>query len=304
VPGQDSSISVFVPEGFSEDQAQLMEAILIDPDFIPTLDIEIAAGRNFSDEFGTDKTDAVIINETAAKKFGWDNPIGKIIKIPGDRPPEGQSVPWESRTVIGVVKDFHSSSLHKVIMPQLFGYMPDRLDTLAIRINPENTSGTLDMIREKWKGIDPLRPLEYFFLDDSFDRQYRADERLSDIFSSFTMFAIFIACLGLFGMASFTAEQRTKEIGIRKVLGATVAGVVVLLSKTFLKLVIIANVIAWPVAYFAMKNWLKNFAYQTSINVWVFLMTGALALAITLLTVSYQSIRAALSNPADAIKYE
>jgi len=299
VPGQNADVSVFVPEGFADDQSQIMERINFDADCIPTLGVGVIEGRNFSREFGTDSTEAVIINETAARKFGWDEPLGKIIKIP-----TSAELEWEPRTVIGVVKDFHLSSLHKVIGPLLITNNPDYKNMISIKILEENTESTLTMIRDKWKDIDPLRPLDYFFLDESFDSQYMAEERLSDIFSSFTTFAIFIACLGLFGMASFMAEQRTKEIGIRKVFGASVPGIIFLLSKNFAKLVLIANLIAWPIAFLSMRNWLQDFAYQTSINIWIFLLTGALALTIALLTVSYQSIKAALSAPIEAIKYE
>jgi putative ABC transport system permease protein len=211
---------------------------------------------------------------------------------------------WETLTVVGVIKDFHRTSLHSVIAPQIISNDSSGFDELAIRFNPENADTTLTLIREKWREVDPTRPVDFLYLDGLIDRQYGAEERLSDIFSAFSVFAVFIACLGLFGMASFAAEQRTKEIGIRKVLGASVPGIVVLLSKDFLKLIVVANIIAWPLAYFGMNRWLQNFAYKSGIGVWVFLLTGILAVGIALATVSYQSIKAALLNPVDAIKYE
>jgi len=299
VPGEYPDYLPCIPEGYSEKQTQIMERINVDHDFIPTLGMEIAAGRNFSTEFKTDREEALIINETAAKKFGWENPIGKTISSPGEHPLE-----WEKRRIIGVVKDFHLASLHKAIAPLFISNTPGYLNSIAIRIRPENSKHTISLLREKWREIDPDRPLDYYFLDDSLDRQYQAEERLSDIVASFAVLAIFIACLGLFGMASFTAEQRTKEIGIRKVLGASVPGVVTLLSKDFLKIVVIANVIAWPMAYFVMKKWLQGFAYRTNIELGVFILTGFLALAIALITVSYQAIRAALANPVDSLRYE
>jgi len=204
--------------------------------------------------------------------------------------------------VVGVMEDYHLASLHKVIAPQIVYAAPGR--DLTLRIRSENISATLDLLREKWEEVDPGQPLDYVFLEDAFDGQYRAEERLSEIISSFTLVAISIACLGLFGMASFTAERRTKEIGIRKVLGASAAGVVALLSTNFLKLVVIANLAAWPLAYFSMNLWLENFAYRTGMPLWIFLLTGAAALAIALLTVSTQALRAALSDPVRAIKYE
>jgi putative ABC transport system permease protein len=299
VPGQEPSVQPFVPEGYTEKQAQLMESFSVGHDFFLTLGMEIVKGRNFSPEFGTDSSTAVIINETAAKRYNLEDPIGKTIRAPGDEVGK-----WETYTVVGVVKDFHRTSLHSVIAPQFISNDTSNFDTLAIRIHPENADTTLRLLREKWKDVDPIRPFEFLYLDAMIDRLYGAEERLSDIFSSFSMFAIFIACLGLFGMASFAAEQRTKEIGIRKVLGASVPGVVVLLSKDFLKLIVVANVIAWPLAYFGMNKWMQNFAYKARIGVWVFVLTGILALGIALATVSYQSIKAAFLNPVDAIKYE
>jgi putative ABC transport system permease protein len=299
VPGEFPDTQPFVPEGFTEKQAQIMESINVDHDFIPTLGIEIVDGRNFSAEFKTDREEAAIINETAAKKFGWDNPVGKTIKAPTSIPFE-----WGTRRIIGVVKDFHLASLHKAIGPLYLNNGPGYLNSMVIKISPKNSGHTIDMLREKWRGIHPNRPFDYFFLGDSFDSQYDAEERLSDLVASFAILAIFVACLGLFGMASFAAEQRTKEIGIRKVLGASVPGVVALISKDFLKIVGIANIVAWPMAYFVMKRWLQGFAYRTSIELGVFILTGFLALAIALITVSYQAIRAALANPVDSLRYE
>lgn len=301
VPGGQPNVSIFMPEGFADDESQIMEQYRVDEDFFPTLGIEIVQGRNFSKEFSTDPEESVIINQTAAEKFGWENPIGKTIRIPDDINDENEMI-FEARTVVGVIADFHLASLHKVIAPQIIDNRPG--GTLSLRLSPENTSSTLSRLKELWGVIDPGRPLDYFFLDESFDAQYRAEERLSGIFSSFTVFAILIACLGLFGMASYMAEQRTKEIGIRKVLGASIPGVVALLARDFVKLVLIANLVAWPLAYYFMSRWMQNFAYRAGIAPWIFFLTGLAAMTIALLTVSYQSIRAALSDPVRAIKYE
>jgi putative ABC transport system permease protein len=301
LPGQEPSVQPFVPEGYSEKQAQLMEIFWVDHDFFPTLGMEVVKGRNFSPEFGTDSSSAVIINETAARRYGWENPVGKTIRAPSDDDEIGK---WDTYTVVGVVKDFHRTSLHSIIAPQLIGNDPGRFDELVIRIAPDNSDITMDLLREKWKKIDPQRPLDFFFLDSLLDSQYRTEERLSDILSAFSVFAILIACLGLFGMASFAAEQRTKEIGIRKVLGASAPKIVALFSKDFLKLIIIANIIAWPLAYFGMHKWLQNFAYKTGINIWIFVFSGVVAMGIALATVSYQSIKAAFLDPIVAIKYE
>jgi len=300
LPGREANISPFVPEGFSATEAQLMKGIDIDHDFIPAMGITVTKGRNFSSEFGTDASDAIIINEAAARKFGWADPIGKKIEHFSGEEIEDRT----ARTVVGVIKDIHMSSLHNLIMPLYINNESDDLDNIAIRINSNNVSGTIENIRSKWRELYPNQTFDYYFLDESLATLYESEGRLSQIFSSFTLFAIFIACLGLFGMASFTAEQRTKEIGIRKVLGASVSGVVVLLAKDFLKLVLLANIIAWPIAYFAMKKWTQGFSYQAGIGIDMFVITGVLAAVIAMLTVSFQSIKAALSHPINAIKYE
>jgi len=256
--------------------------------------MEMASGRNFSPEFATDNTDALLINEAAADAIGWDKPLGK--KIQGYEP--------NPRTIIGVVKDFHFSSPHRKIAPLFISNRMDRLRAIFVRIKPVGIAAALDFLEKKWKKFDPARPFEYYFLDESFEQQYRADEKLSKIFSNFTFFAIFIACLGLLGLISYAAEQRTKEIGIRKTLGASVPNIVVLLSREFALMVLIANIIAWPTAYLALNKWLQNFAYKTEINPWIFVMSAFLALVIAILTISFQSVKAALANPVDSLKYE
>jgi putative ABC transport system permease protein len=298
VPGQTTYYNPFLPEGFTRDQMIWMGQLNVDSDFIPTMGIELLAGRNFSSELKTDQTRSVIINATAAKRFGWDDPVGKTI---GDL---SMDLAMFKRPVIGVVKDFHIESLHREIGPLLITNNPEWLNTSSIRISPQNIPDTLSFLSEKWKQHNPLRPFQYYFLDDTFDAQYRADERLSQIFSHFSILAIFIACLGLFGLASYTAEQRTKEIGIRKVLGATISGIVKLLTKEFSKWVIVANIIAWPIAYFAMQKWLQGFAYRTSLSLHIFVLSAVIALAIALLTVSYQALRAAKADPIRSLRYE
>ena len=246
VPGLFYNTVGYLPEGF--EQAILMKLINIDHDFIPTLGMEMAAGRNFSEVLASDPG-SIIINETAAKLIGWDDPVGKKIRHDYGK---GEV----TRTVIGIVKDFNFASLHKKIEPLYISNETGWLTALSIRVSPERISETLDFVKKTWNDFLPNRAFDYFFLDDSFDSQYRADERLSRLFAYFAIFAIFIACLGLFGLASFTAEQRTKEVGVRKVLGATVVNVVTLLSKDFVKLVLLANLIAWPLAWLAINRWL------------------------------------------------
>jgi len=298
VPGQTTYYNPFIPEGFSLDEMQYMGQLYIDHEFIPTMGIAMAAGRNFSADLQTDLEQSCIINETAAKKFGWHNPVGKTIST------LSQSRKFNEKTVIGVVKDFHFESLHKQISPLYIGYTSHAINSLSVRITTENIPKTLAFLREKIGQFDPHRPFEYTFLEESFDAQYRAEERLGRIFSYFSVLAIFVACLGLFGLASFTAEQRTKEIGIRKVLGASVSGIVVLLSKEFAKWVLIANAIAWPIAYFSLNKWLQSFAYRTNITVMTFIFAAAISFVIALFTVSYQALKAATANPVKSLRYE
>jgi putative ABC transport system permease protein len=301
VPGRGITKSLFQPEGFSRDQSQPMDYRNIDPGYLPTLRIEIVAGRNFSEDLSTDKTESVLINETAAEKFGWNNPLGKQFIMSPDQ--SGQEA--ETRlNVIGVVKDYHVISLKEKIEPMILFYDTIECTTFAIRIDPSNIQKTLSLIQNKWKFLFPQKPFDYFFLDESFDSQYRAEERMGNLTLKFSLLAIFIGCLGLFGMASYTTEQRTKEIGIRKVLGASTGIIVRMLSKEYIMLVAIGNLIAWPTAYWMMKSWLDNFAYRTSLALWIFLAAAVLSLIVALVTVSFQSIKAALSNPADSLRYE
>jgi putative ABC transport system permease protein len=297
-PGYGARINVFLPEGYDLNQAQMMRSISIDSDFIPTMGLEIAAGRNFSPEISTDRSKSILINQAAARQFGWNDPIGKRIQELDN---------WDTtKTVVGVVRDFHVESLHHKILPLLIDSEPTRLRFILIKIRPGSLPETLSFLKEKWKEIDPTETFDYWFLDDSesFAWQYHSEQRLSKIFSYFALLAIFLACLGLFGLASFTAEQRTKEIGIRKAMGASISSIVMLLLKEFAKWILIANVIAWPVIYFAMNRWLQNFAYRISISLSAFILAGLIVFVIALLTVSYQAVKAARANPIEALRYE
>jgi ABC-type antimicrobial peptide transport system permease subunit len=307
LPSWGSQTNDKIPEGFTLATTQLMTDINVDADFIPTMGMKIIKGRNFSKTFGTDERDAVIINETAVRQYGWKEPLGKIIKARAGRNPDG-SIKWVPKKVIGVVKDVHIDPLTVAIKPLYIGNMPKHprnpYRVLAARIKPGDITGTMDFLKRKWEAMVPHMPFNSFFLDASFDRQFGDIERSRDILSYFTFLAIFIACLGLLGLASFTAEKRTKEIGIRKVLGATVSSIALLLTKEFTKLLLLANVIAWPIAYLIMNNWMRNFPYRTSIGVQAFFLAGAMALVIALATVGYQSIKAAITRPIDALRYE
>jgi len=274
-------------------QAVKMVVTSVDYDYLKTFDLKIVQGRFFSKEYSTDVSDAYVINEAAVKAMELDSPINKELKI------------WDRKgKIIGVVKDYHFESLHSEIIPMAMRIRPDSLVSLCIRINPNNISAALSFIEGRWKKIYPEYPFEYRFLDDTIRSQYHSEEAVGRICKYFTFLAISISCLGLFGLALYTTEQRTKEIGIRKVLGASIPKLVLLLSKEFIKWVLVANIIAWPVAWYIMSKWLQNFAYKTDIGVWTFLLSGILALVISLATVSYQTIKTAIANPVDSLRYE
>jgi putative ABC transport system permease protein len=276
-------------------------------DFLDTYEIELVAGRNFSEQYPADlvigdKEDSaksIIINEKAVRRFGWDDPIGKrVIQVFGE----------ERRyfTVVGVVKDFHFSSLRNPIRPMNFFLSPESNRYVSIKVQTQDMAGTLKFIEEAWKKLAPGTPVEYFFLDSVFERAYRSEERLRRLFWYFSLLAIVIACLGLFGLASYAAEQRTKEIGIRKVLGASGGSLIFLLSKEFTLLVLLANIAAWPLAYLAMRNWLQGFAYRIDLNshLGLFFLAAGAALLIAWLTVSFHAVKAALTNPIESLRYE
>ncbi|QEC44989.1 ABC transporter permease [Pseudobacter ginsenosidimutans] len=270
----------------------------VDEDYVPTLGMEMAAGRNFSRDFPTDSS-AVLINEAAAKIFGYTNPVGQTIYMPDGYIGSSNS-PY---TIVGVVKDFNFNSMRETVGPLLLQNRFDR-GSVAIRIPAGNQQTAVDKVRDIWKGIAPDQPFRFTFMDEDFNRIYEAEQRTGKISLAFSILAVMIACLGLFGLAAYAAEQRTKEIGIRKVLGASVGGIVQLLSKDFLKLVFIAELIAFPFAWWAMNNWLQHFAYRSAISWWVFAGTAIVTLLIAILTVSFQAIRAALSNPVESLRNE
>ena len=275
-----------------------MRSISIDSNFIPTIGLEVVAGRNFSSEITTDHSKSILINQTAARQFGWDDPIGKKIR---------ELNSWNTtKTVIGVVRDFHVESLHHKISPLLIETEPSQYRFILIKIRSEYLPETLSFLREKWNEFDPAGTFDYWFLDESesFTWQYQSEKRLSKMFSYFALLAIFITCLGLLGLASFTAEQRTKEIGIRKAMGANISSIILLLLKKFAKWILLANIIAWPIAYFGMQQWLQNFAYRVEVGFSAFILAGLLVLAIALITVGYQALKAAKANPVDALRYE
>jgi putative ABC transport system permease protein len=273
----------------------------IDADYIPTMDMKIAAGRNFSKEMQTDSS-AIIINEAAAKFLGFADPVGKTIyqSLGGNRK-GGPNV--KECHIVGVVKDFHFNSLREKIEPIVLTY-GQNAGALAIRVSTANITALMAQVKDKWNSLSPGVQIDYSFMDQDFDASYRSEQRIGTIFIIFTSLAIIIACLGLFGLAAYAAEQRTKEIGIRKVLGADVSVIVGMLSKDFIKLVCIAIILASPIAWFVMTKWLQDFAYRITIQWWVIAVAGVGALVIAFVTISFQSVKAALANPVDSLKNE
>jgi len=268
-----------------------MDAMFVDYDFVDVMGIDLKEGRNFSKEFKTDLKGGLIVNEAAVKKMQWKNPIGKRI----------QMADWDAK-VIGVVKDFHVKSLHTEVQPLVLALIPESPGFLLVKMKPQDMPATIAFIQEKWQAFDTKHPMEYFFMDEHFDKQYRTEEKMLTVFGYFAGLTIFIACLGLFGLASFTAEQRTKEIGIRKVLGSSTTSIVLLLSRDFAALVLVAILLAIPIAWYGMDKWLQDFAYRTELSWWIFAVAGFSAMAIALLTVSFQAIKAAMLDPVKAIR--
>ncbi len=309
VPGvKSSAMSSSVPGGgnpgaYSEIenskgdlQIANLDLYFVDFDYIKQFDIKMAAGRSFQKEFGTDTTQAMLLNETAIKMFGYTSPeqaVGRRFKQWGR---EGK--------IIGVMKDFHFRSLQQDIKPLSMRIEPGGCNLLSVKVPAANLPATIKAIESKWKTTIPNRPFSYYFLDEFFDRQYRSEERFGKLFLNFAVLAIFISCLGLLGLASYSTMQRTKEIGIRKVMGASVTNIVNLLSKDFLWLVLISFVIAAPLAGYSMYKWLQDFAYRINLSWWVFAVAGITAVLIALITISFQAIRAAVANPVKSLRTE
>jgi putative ABC transport system permease protein len=276
---------------------------IVDHDYIKTMGLQVIAGRAFSKEFATDKDEAFIINETAVKELGFgtpENAIGKDMLWDKWEPDSLQ--PVKKGKVIGVVKDFHYKSMHEKVSKAVLIIYPQVVAKVAVKVRTADLAGTISFIKTEWNKLSPEYPLDYNFLDENFEKMYRSENKLSGLLWVFTLMAIFVGCMGLFGLATFSAEQRTREIGIRKVLGASAMNITAMLSKTFLKPVFIASVLAFPVGWWAMNKWLQGFAYRVNISWWVFGIAAMAALVIALITVSFQSIKAATSNPVTSLR--
>ena len=295
VPSNRNFNGFFKDASMGADKGLTIQSWVIDYDYLNTLGIRIKEGRNFSKDFGTD-TASIILNETAVKQFGFKNPIGENVYELGN----GR---LKKYSVIGIVKDFHYESLRQEIGGVCLR-LGSNFGNITFKINPANTTAILSKVENLWKDMTSGKPFSYTFLDESFNQVYKAEQRIGQISFSFSFIAIIIACLGLFGLATFLAEQKTKEIGIRKVLGASIPSLLFMLLKEFLKWILIANLIAWPLSYYFMDKWLQDYAFRIDISWWIFVITGFMSVFIAIATVSFQAIKAAVTNPLNSLRYE
>ena len=285
--------SQFWWEGAREDEVKTLNTMYVDCDFLDVFDIELKEGRNFSPEISSDIKNAVILNEAAVQDFGWESAVGKKFDN-------------ETTFVIGVVKDFHFHSLHSEVEPLVIRLGDGKItyDYLSVRVGADNMKNTLAYLESEWRNLAADYPFEYSFLDGDLDRLYRSERNNRKLFTSISLLALFISSLGIFGLVSFVVERRKKEIGIRKVLGATILNISGLISWQFIKLVLLSNLISWPISYYFLSHWLQNFAYRTSISLWAFLFSGLLVCAVALIAINSKSIKIAVANPVDSIRYE
>ncbi len=290
VPGGGFTSNGYRPEGY--DRFIMFNKVAVDFDYIRTLGLQVTGGREFSEDFSTDR-EAYLINEALARQLDWTDPVGKTINRSGDHP------------VIGVVKDFHFAPVHQEIAPLIFDMNPYLgYDYLLVRFRTGNLPGLISDIRKAWEEIDPNEPFEYRFMDDVFGEAYRAEQRMSSMLLYFAILAILIACMGLFGLALFNTEQRTREIGVRKVFGSSVSGVMLLLSGKFSRWVLLANILAWPVSYLIIREYMQMYAYKINLPVWIFFLSAAGVYLIAIITIGLQSYKAGVTNPGDALRYE
>lgn len=301
VPGSKIGWNSVQLPGEKDIKGQLMNFEYVDADFLDEYDIELAAGRFFDEDLSTDVGGPLVLNETAVKALGWHSPEEAVGK---------ELIAWWStdveqpQPVIGVVRDYHYEGLQEFIDPLVIVMAPMRFRSMTLTFESQNVTDVLSFTEKTWDSLFPDDVFRYYFLDDQFGRLYEAEERLMRFVWSFTLLSILISCLGIFGLAAFMAERRTKEIGLRKVLGASVYNIAVLFSKNFVLLIAVANGLAWPIAYFAMHKWIQNFAYRIDLHLGIFIFSGICTLLIAFMTVGYQSIKAALASPIDSLRYE
>ena len=302
IPGDIVSGDDIIVPGNNKGTTYPARQFLVDFDYVKTMGLHLIAGRDFSKSFPSDPSAAFILNETAVHELGLGTPEQAI----------GKPLDWnrwdvdslKHGFVIGVVRDFNFSSLHEKVNTAVLQIFPPAYRNAALKVQTTNLKSTISQVEKVWNKYSPEFPLSYRFLDQNFDEMYRSEEKLSSLLWIFTAMAIFVGCLGLLGLATFAAEQRIKEIGIRKVLGASPANITRMLSRDFLKLVLIAALIALPIAWITMHSWLEAFPYRITMNIWLFILSGVVALIIALLTICFQSIRAATANPVKSLRTE
>ena len=298
VPGRKIPATLFRPSSNSGHlDGLVINHLHVDREFISTYGLELIEGRDFSKDISSEKYGAFILNEAALRKFGWASYDNQRLEQVNS---EGNRLKVEVGNVVGIVKDFHYKSFHHEVEPLVI-MTGNWFEYFSIRIRSDDVAGTLSFLKTQWQKVAPNKPFDYFFLDDDYDKLYSTEEQIGTLFGLFSILTIFIACLGLFGLASFTAQRRIKEIGIRKVLGASVSNLMLMLSREFALLVGLANLIAWPIAYYAMNRWLQDFAYRIELDMWTFVLSGLLTFFIALTTVSYQAWKVARTNPVDAL---
>jgi hypothetical protein len=270
----------------------------VDPDFAETYKIEMKEGRFYSYQIPSDETSAYVVNEAAQKEMDLKSPVGTELTIWG-----------RSGKIVGVTRDFHFGSLHHIIEPLILR-IPDQVQKnifyreIGVRIKPNAARESIAFLQETWKSFFPSEQFDFYFFDESLNAKYFAEQRMGTLFKYFSMLAIFIACFGLYGLTAFMIERKVKDIGIRKILGAEILQIVFLLSKKYMLWILVSNAIAWPVGWYAMHEWLQNFAYRIDLNIWPFLLSGMLVLVIALLTVGWQAVKAATANPVESLRYE
>ena len=301
VPSRGYQLAIVLPEGFSEDQRQTVNLLNTDDEFVTTMGIELAAGRDFSPDYGSEALNSVLINETAALEFGWDEPLGKTITM-GVR--TDTAMIQLDRKVVGVVKDFHQKSLHDRIEPMVIGNVDADFSAVSIKISEENSPRIIEEIEQKFKQLESNKPFHYFYLDDSITRSYTGDDKLQDIILYFSFLAVFVGCLGLMGMSSYATERRAKEIGIRKIWGATVLDIFAIFQKETVILLAISCALAIPISYYSMQKWITTFAYRTDISPAIYVNAVLLTALLACSTVTYQTLKAALANPVISLRNE
>jgi putative ABC transport system permease protein len=291
-----------VPEGFKEEENMVMKSVNGDEDFIKTYNIKVLAGRDFSKDILTDKEQAFILNQAAAKELGWDDPIGKEFQLTF----QTNDAVVRKGKVIGMVEDFHYQSLYSKIEPLVIFINTHHYytDYISLKLSPGNAKEQVEKLEDVWSSLNPDKPFEFSFLDADLNKLYKSEESTSSLLSIFTGLSVFISCLGLFGLASFSVQQRTKEIGIRKVLGASVFSILKLVAKEFVLLVAIANIIAWPLAWYSANQWLDKFAYRIDMEITILIVTAVLILIIAIVTVGVKAAKSALMNPVKSLRYE